>query len=305
MIEVAPVPTSQVASFAAFTFPALQPLLDADRAIPPAIFGARAEADPVGLSFGLMAPNRQFELMSLYVAPLWRGQGIGTRLLAAIEQHYRGEGCILGAHFFSVTEEEPGFAKFLVRRGWSRPSIRQVICQTTTELILTSPLKAFSRLPKGYRIIDWAEVTPEQKVAIRRRSEAEPGWYPEQLDPFRHEQDCLMDTSIALVSSDDAVVGWLFSHALDDDTLRMTCSFVAKELERVGRVLHLWWAAGVRQDARTGMKRTIWTVPVSYGQHVKFVLKHVKPWMEQVSYACTAIKRFEDAETPAATDRSR
>ncbi len=303
MIKVLPLAASQTAPFAAFTFPALRPLLDAERPIPSVMFGAWADEDPVGLSFGLAAPNRQFELLSLYVAPLWHGQGIGTRLLAELERHYRAKGSMLGAHFYTVSEQEPGFARFLMRRGWSPPSIRQVICQTTTELILASPLRAFARLPKGYRIIGWAEVTPAQKSAIRERTAREPGWYPDQLDPFRHQEDCLMETSIALVHG-DTVVGWLFSHALDENTLRMTCSFVAKELERLGRVLHLWWEAGVRQDAQTRMKRTIWTVPVAYGEHVRFVMRHIKPWMESVSYACTSIKRFDDEAMPAASDRS-
>ncbi len=298
MIEIRPLAADETAPFADFTFPALRPLLDHERPIRPVMLGARADGDPVGMSYGLAAPNRQFELLSLYVAPLWRGQGIGTRLLTELEDHYHGEGCVLGAHFFTVMEDEPGFAKYLMRHGWSAPTIRQVICRTTTELILSSPLRAFARLPRGYRIIGWAEVTPAQKDAIREHTEREPGWYPEQLDPFVHEQDGLMETSIALVHGDE-VVGWLFAHPIGDDTLRMTCSFVAKELQRMGRVLHLWWEAGVRQDAYTSMKRTIWTVPLAYGEHVKFVLKHVKPWMESVSYACTSIKRFEDPDASA------
>jgi hypothetical protein len=103
-----------------------------------------------------------------------------------------------------------------------------------------------------------------------------------------------MDTSIALVSG-DAVVGWLFSHVLDENTLRMTCSFVAKELERAGRVLYLWREAAARQCARTTLRRSIWTVPVTYDSHIRFVLRRVKPWMESVSYACTSIKCIDHA----------
>lgn len=303
MIEVVPLERGETAPYASFTFPALRPLLDGERTIRPVILGARSGPDAVGLTWGLAAPDRQFELLSLYVAPLWRGQGIGARLLAALEGHYQAQGCVLGAHFFTIAENETGPARFLMGQGWSRPTIRQVICQTTTELILASPLSAFARLPRGYRIIGWAEVTPEQKEAIRERSAREPGWYPDQLDPFRHEPDCQMETSIALLYG-DGVVGWLFSHVLDENTLRMTCSFVAKELERMGRVLHLWWEAGVRQDARTTLKRTIWTVPVSYGNHVQFVMRHVKPWMESFAYACTSIKRFGESAAPDASDRS-
>jgi GNAT superfamily N-acetyltransferase len=302
MIDVVPLSSEQAASYAAFTFPSLRPLIDDEREVRPVMFGARAGEDPVGLSFGLAAPNRQFELLSLYVSPLWRGQGVASRLLRALEEHYEAEGCVLGAHFFTLAEHEHGPARFLMSNGWSSPTIRQVICQTTTELILASPLRAFARLPRGYRIVGWAEVTPAQRAAIRERSEREPGWYPAQLDPFLQEQDCLLETSIALLN-DNTVVGWLFSHALDEQTLRMTCSFVAKELERLTRVLHLWWEAGVRQDARTAMRRTIWTVPVQYGAHVQFVMKRVKPWMESVSYACTSIKRFKESETPSANDQ--
>jgi GNAT superfamily N-acetyltransferase len=303
LIEVVPLAASETAPYAAFTFPALGSLLDAEREVRPVMLGARSGDDAVGLSFGLAAPNRQFELLSLYVAPFWRGQGIGARLLAELEQQYRAEGCVLGAHFFTVSEQNPGFARFLIRHGWSSPMIRQLVCQTTIETILASPLRAFGRLPRGYRIVGWGEVTPEQKAAIRERRVRQPGWYPEQLDPFRNEQHCLMETSIALLYG-DAVVGWLFSHALDEHTLRLTCSFVAKELHRVGRVLHLWWEAGVRQDARTTLKRTIWTVPVAYSEHVKFVLRRIKQWGALVSYACTSIKRLDELAMPPGSGRS-
>lgn len=309
MVEVRRLAPDETAPFAAFTFPLLRPLLDdATRPVRAIAWGAYDGGDPVGLAFGMAAPDRQFELLSLYVAPLWVGQSIGSRLLQALEEHYRGEGCELGVHFFTIRENEHDFARFLMYRGWSKPTIRQVICQTTPKLILASPLKACAHLPRsairdGYRIIGWAEVTPEQRATIHERSRREPGWYPDQLNPFRHEQDCLLDTSIALMHDDD-VVGWLFSHVLDERTLRMTCSFVAKELEPRGRVLHLWWAAAARQDSRTPLTRSIWTVPISYSAHVQFVIKRVKPWMESFSYACTSIKRYDTAEFPAASDRS-
>ncbi|MGH7096099.1 MAG: GNAT family N-acetyltransferase [Stellaceae bacterium] len=303
MITIALLDRDQRAPYSAFTFPDFRPLLEKERPTPPAVFGARSGADPIGLSLGFAAPNRQFELISLYVSPLWRGQGIGARLLRTLEDHYRAQGCVLGAHFFTVNEDDQGFARFLMRQGWSRPAIRQVICRTTPERILASPLSAFARLPQGYRIVGWAEVTEAQKAAIRERRQCGPGWYPDELDPFRHERDCLIDTSIALLFG-DAVVGWLFSHVLDENTLRMTCSFVSKELERSGRVLHLWWEAGVRQDRLTTLKRSIWTVPVAYGNHVRFVVRHVKPWMESFAYACTAIRRFDAPQAPAASNRS-
>lgn len=302
MITIASLDRDQRAPYGAFTFPTFRPLLEQERP-PPAVFGARSGADPIGLSFGFAAPNRQFELISLHVSPLWRGQGIGARLLGALEDHYCAQDCVLGAHFFTLNEDDQGFARFLMRRGWSRPAIRQVICRTTTERILASPLSAFARLPRGYRIVGWAEVTAGQKTAIRERSAHEPGWYPDELDPFRHERDCLLDTSIALLFG-DSVVGWLFSHALDENTLRMTCSFVSKELERSGRVLHLWWDAGVRQDRLTTLKRSVWTVPVTYGNHVRFVMRHVKPWMESFAYACTSVKHLDGSGATAASDRS-
>ena len=301
MITVAQLDRSEAAAYADFTFPSLRPLIDAEREPPPFLLGAHADGDPIGFAVGLAAPNRQFDLISLYVAPLWRRQGIGSRLLRAIEEHYRAEGCTLGAHFYTISETDRSAAHFLIANRWSRPTVRQVICQTTTALILGSPLRAFARLPRGYKIVGWGEVSAAQKAAIRERSTREPDWFPAQLDPFVNERDCVIDVSIALLHG-DAVVGWLFSHAIDAQTLRMTCSFVAKELQRLGRVLHLWWEAGVRQDARTTMQRTIWTIPVAYGNHVQFVLKHVKPWMEAVSYACTSLRCFDDPESVARED---
>jgi hypothetical protein len=114
------------------------------------------------------------------------------------------------------------------------------------------------------------------------------------LSPFLYEQGCLQESSVALVKDtpDGEVVGWVISHVIDNDTVRYTCSFVTQDLQPLGRIMSLWWAAIERQAKRTRFRRMSWTVPLQHAPMATFALRRMKPWMTFVGYACTAVKHL-------------
>ncbi len=276
-------------AFAHLTFPLLRPALLEDRGKPLVIAGVVADDEPVGLAFGMGGSEQWFELVSIYVAPFFRNQGIGTRLLETIEQGFAKDGYRRGAHFLTIWEDDHSLVLFLVRRRWSRPALRQIVCKTNLDLAYQTPWLVRARLPAGYRIISWHEVTADQRAAMARRNARENPWFPADVDPFHFEPDCHRETSVGLLKG-DRVVGWVITHVLDRTTLRWTCSYVSDDLQGAGRILPLWWEVAQRQRARTDMERFIWTVPVTLPRMVRFARRRMRPWLLSLGYACTMAK---------------
>lgn len=294
MIGVRLVDREEAESLTEYTFPALRYALTTKTLDRRVIAAAHSADDPIGLAFGVGNEERAFELASVYVSPFWRGQGVGRRLLGAVEHGFQERGYDLGVHMFTVGADDHDAARFLVQCGWARPAVRQVVCLTDMERTYRSPLPRLGRMPLGYQAIRWCDLSPEQRAGITERHEREAPWYPEDLSPFVYEPGCAQETSLALVkgTSDGEVVGWVISHVIDDDTVRYTCSFVSQDLQHSGRIMPLWWATAQRQAERTHFSRVIWTVPVQHASMATFASRRMKPWMIFFGYACTAVKRF-------------
>jgi GNAT superfamily N-acetyltransferase len=116
MVEIRYLEVPEAESFSEFTFPATRKFLSEPVRWQRIIVGAVDDDCPVGLAFAL-GENEVFELMSVYVTPLLRHQGIGRRLLADVEQPYREVGYKRAWHCFTVPAEDPGAARFLLRCG--------------------------------------------------------------------------------------------------------------------------------------------------------------------------------------------
>lgn len=294
MIGVRLVDREEAESLTEYTFPAMRHALTTKALDRRVIAAAHSADDPIGLAFGVGNEERAFELASVYVSPFWRRQGVGRRLLEAVEHGFQERGYDLGVHLFTVGADEHDAARFLVQCGWARPAVRQVVCLTDMERTYRSPLPRLGRMPPGYQAIRWCDLSPAQRAGIVERHRREAPWYPEDLSPFLYEPGCAQETSLALVkgSSDGEVVGWVISHVIDDDTVRYTCSFVSQELQHAGRIMPLWWATAQRQAERTRFSRVIWTVPVQHASMATFATRRMKSWMIFFGYACTAVKRL-------------
>jgi hypothetical protein len=77
------------------------------------------------------------------------------------------------------------------------------------------------------------------------------------------------------------VVGWVINHRLSPDTIRYTCSFVRKDLQKMGRIISLYAEAAKRQY-RANILKGIWTVPLQHQSMVNFVKRHWKPYLNSI-----------------------
>lgn len=293
MASVRLIDAQQARHYAYLTFPALRfPLLEPkgkDLAIAVALDSG---GDAVGLAYGWGGPRQTFELMSIYVTPIFRRHGIGARLLSTVETELAGRGYGLGVHNYTMPIENQGLGYFLLEQGWTRPRVRQLICKGCLEGFCST---AWYRVqtPGGFTLKTWNALTAAERSGIRERTAQDEAWYAHDQDPFVYEIGSHAQTSVALLK-DGVVVGWVLTHLPDGaDSLRWTVSFVAPELARKGHIVHLWQEAARRQKERTDLKYLTWGVPLTHPRMLDFVKRRMGAHLLSSAYACTSLKSLQ------------
>ena len=281
---------SEVADFSSLTFPMYRHLLTDPQVREIVCAGAVAgDGTPVGLALGMGGPNGEFEMISIHVLPFWRRSGLGRALQDALCDAFATRNYRLAVHFFTVDADDQGFAKFLAACSWRKPIVRQLVCRTDLARAFETPWLRDAPLPDGYSVIAWGEIGAAARVDLKARHAANPSLWPASLDPFHHETGCDQTTSLALLRGDE-VVGWVLTHPLDDDTLRWTCSWVIDGLQGAARIVPLWWQVARRQRETSTRPNFIWTVPMEQPRMARFATRRMRPWLDSLGYACTAVR---------------
>lgn len=251
----------------------------------------------IGIAAGLAGPNNDFELVALFVSPLYRGQGLGAALLDQLEASFALSGARLGAHFSLIAGDGGNQRivnerlRFLLFRGWGKPVATKIVCHTRLAKAFRTPWLIQAQLPQRYGIGAWQEVRHTARFSI----EAGLGnWVPPLLNPYSLDKDFEPATSVALVDKRDGnrVCGWIITHRLDANCIRWTCSFVAPGLQGVGRVLPLWLDSARRQRAMQGPQKLVFTVGTDSPRMQRFALRRMRPYLDQLDAIYVTTKRI-------------
>ncbi|MBE9035704.1 GNAT family N-acetyltransferase [aff. Roholtiella sp. LEGE 12411] len=275
---------SNALTYEQFTFPKLRPNLhnlNSNNSL--VAIGACEEEKPIGLALGKVFPGGEFvEVLSIFVAPPHRGAGIGTTLLTRLEQELQVRGCKQAELvYMSGKTTTPALEHMLQKRHWTTPETRMLVCKGKAETIIQAPwMKKYSRLPSEYSIFPWIEITPQERQAIQEQQKIEP-WIPKDLIPFLHEENLEPINSLGL-RYQAHVVGWVINHRISPDTILYTCSFVRKDLQKMGRIISLYAEASKRQF-QANIPNGIWTVPLEHESMVKFVKHRLAPYLISVT----------------------
>ena len=204
---------------------------------------------PVGLIVAEYASvGDAARILSWYVLPAQRGHGIGGALLTQMEQSAARAGATrLEIAFRADLADARVITRLLDRRGWATPQPWMLIFTTTMDRMAQVPWLARCRLPNGYEIFSWRELTEEDRASILER-QSHHRWYPEVLSPFQHENLIEPLNSLGLRYHGE-VVGWLITHRSALDTVQYTALYVRRDLQRLGRGLALIAEALRRQIA--------------------------------------------------------
>ena len=212
------------------------------RPIQPVALAARTSEHPVALAVAELPARREdgaSELLSVFVAPEHRGQGIGTALVEAMEE-------ALGARGRRV--------------GRSRLHDRQAVhCGRRADLREarmggSGAAHHHGAVHHGGGARD-ALVWPDGPAARRRRdlfldatspmpsagicgqSNERAPWIANSLQPWRHDALGFDPVSSVGLRYRGEVVGWVINHQIDPRTVRFTCSFMRKDLSRRARIV--------------------------------------------------------------------
>lgn len=294
-IQISELGPHELPPFAMFTYPMFKSMVTAPPDRDMVYLGATGtDGEPVGLAFGMGGPKGEYELISVYVGALYRKMGIGMRLVEALHAAFLSRGYATGVQVFTVDADDDSYSRFLMRCGFQRPVVRQLVCKTTVELAQSTPWLRDAVVPPGYRVGLWNNADAAARADLKARKSQDPALFPDTLDPFDYEENHNRETSVVLYQ-DDRIVGWIITHVIDDETLRWTCSWVLTSIQGAGRIIPLWWEAVQRQHTTTGLPRFTWTVPMEEQRMIKFAVRRMRPWLEYLGYACTAVRRSPPA----------
>ncbi|MBW4511290.1 MAG: GNAT family N-acetyltransferase [Scytonematopsis contorta HA4267-MV1] len=286
---------STIAKYENFTFPSFRYVLEntgTEKSL--VAIAASDKEQPAGLALAKINEDdiSKAEVLSIFVEPQNRCLGIGTALLERLEKELIARGCKQAELTYTTGKPTTSSLEGLLqKRNWTVPFAKALVCKGNAEIIMEAPwMKRYSRLPSEYSIFPWLEITQEERETIQRKQEAQP-WIPEGLVPFKHEKYLEPLNSLGLRYQGE-VVGWVINHRLSPETIRYTCSFVRKDLQKMGRIISLYSEAGKRQ-LQANIPNVIWTVPTEHESMIKFVKHYWTSSLTSVNESRISFKSFE------------
>lgn len=243
--------------------------------------GVSHNAQPIGLAIAIIVPKTdQGQILSLFVKPEYRQQGIGGNLLQYLSQRLETLGC-RKVEINYTTKSNTTFAleSLLRRQNWSTPESKTFMCYTTTELIKKAPWLDSSFLPPAFQIFPLAELTKQEYQNIQQRQDFS-SWYPEVLSPFSGEMPIEPFNSLGLRYLGE-VVGWMATHRIAPDTIRYTSLFVRKDLQKMGRAIPLLVKA-IKLQVNSEILNGTFAVNVDNISMMRFVRRRLQPFLSQV-----------------------
>jgi GNAT superfamily N-acetyltransferase len=271
-----------------------------ERAVQPVAIAATIGEEPAGLLLAEVSLDgedggrspRDPEMLSLYVKPEARGQGIATALVERLEDCLRREGhSRVRVVYMTGKPAIEWVERILRRRGWSEPATRSITVRFTPEQALETPWFGKARPLGGeYEVFPWQELTTEERARLILSQKLAP-WIAKGLEPWKHDAHGFCEISSLGVRHEGEVVGWVVNHRVSFDTVRFTCSFVRKGLlRRQGRSMPLFRTSIERLRDSGSCRYCTFITPVQYGTMVSFIQRRCSSWVSYTGESRGATK---------------
>lgn len=294
-----------------WTFPAYQHLLSLTptvrrpdrgdrRPIQPIAFVSFATGDtPTGLVLGCVPSgpspaeldiSNDPELLSVFVIPDFQKRGIGRRLVGELETKVKESGYQqLSAIYMTGSPGAETLERLLISRLWSPPELRMRIYKGDLKEFMSAPWYSNSS-PPGFQFFCWREVKPSELRRLKI-SQLNTGWIPSSLTPWSYDIES-SDAYCSLgIRFHGDIVGWILTHRLPGDTLRITCAFIRGDLGRLGRSLPAL-SESLRRALSSGFKRIVFAVSIDNPHVIRFAERRFKPWLSECAETRGCSKKF-------------
>ncbi len=298
---------NQASVYEALTYPHFAPLLHslAERSHGVAV-GAEVEGVPVGLAIARLDhpdgsvngggdQTLQSQVLSLFVTPEHRNRGLGRLLLTHLETEVCDRGYqqmeirYLSGLYSSTLE------RILVQQQWFAPQATALVCYASTDRVRQAPPphlvdylgRWLDRLPAGYQIFPWAELTVAERADLEQRMQGDA--LMRRFTPFL-EDDKLEPLNSLGLRYENRIMGWVITHRIATDTIRYTQMYVEPASQPLNRSTLLLAKAIQLQVEQLPHTKGTFRVDMDNTPMVKFVHRRLKPYLDDLRTAYCAIK---------------
>jgi GNAT superfamily N-acetyltransferase len=267
---------------------------------------ARRSGAAVGLAVAeapLPGQGGEPQLLSLFVRPEARQQGIGRALVAAVEEtaarlgHRR-----IGAVYTTGKPTIGWVERILAARGWEPPRPGSLVATFDPADALSSEryrpalLRGYQR---GLEIFPWSQLRPGELDEVRRSDEEE-RWIEPKLVPWQYPPEEL-DASSVGGRWQGRLVGWVLNHRVGRDQVRWSISYMHPALARRGKVVGLYHASLSRLHAEGSCRLCTFTTPFSYGPMAAMARRWIAPFARTLEESRLVGRSLEPPAATAAT----
>jgi GNAT superfamily N-acetyltransferase len=273
MYDIKLLNSTDATSFASLTYPILRPRLQA--LLPQGnhlAMGIQHQDHPIGLILvELINQSSQAEILSLYVAPAFRNQGIAQQLITNLEQLLPQHRCHQIKLKYLSSATTPVLERCLAKLGWSTPRLRSEVFSGDAKAMQQAPWFNRYPLPNLFTVFRWQDLTEHDRTQLQTLQ------YPQELSPFTDPEMLELTTSFGL-RYHNHLVGWVITHRLDCETIRYTSLFVHANLQAVGRAISLLCFA-IDKQAEQNIPKGMFMVFAHNQPMLKFVRRRMMPYL--------------------------
>ena len=287
-IEVRELETPAPPVFSAMTFPAYRHLLALDdkgtrhlerddhHLIRPLALAAWQGATAVGLVLAELPVARDGtapQLLSTFVVPELRDNGIGTAMVRALETEIRKRGFdYVETVYMTGRPGTEAMERVLAKLGWAPPVARTVTVRFYPAVVAAKPwFDGVRRSAPECEIFPWTDLTAEERDELRRTN-AEEHWIPPGREPWTHDRDGFDPIGSVGLRKDGHVLGWVITDQVGDEATRFSCMFVREPADDP-RLIFPLLAESIGRLAAAGVKIGTFVVPVGEARLTVLVIE--------------------------------
>ena len=220
------------------------------------------------------------EIITLYVKPDYRKQGVGSALLKHAQKALFSAGYKeLQIVYWSNWKYADTIVNLMDKHGWEKPENLMKIYKTTRKNQEKIKWPASLCLPDGYEMFFWKDLTLEERRQLKESQQTTP-WIEPGFDPFKNESHIETLNSLGL-KYQGRIVGWIITYRNQPDSVEYNNLFIHPEY-RAGLTVPVYLLKeSTRLQLESGPENFNWIIGEgNSGMHI-FAARYLNQLIEE------------------------